>query len=190
MARLTALAAESLPPDQAAELARVMELQAGWENLRDDPAAANAHGPGLRERQRRYDAFRSGLSGYTARHRTADLPELTLSSPERVATWCRIVRAVCRRAADGADAPTQVVAKAYRLADRIATRLKVAPADREDGPAGMAGAVRGLDAIIAWCDGLTGGRGAAAPEPAAYHPTPVVASYPGTVHQPLAVPAG
>ncbi|HEX4610719.1 MAG TPA: hypothetical protein VH092_21190 [Urbifossiella sp.] len=158
---MTAHTAGSLSPDQAAELIRVMELQACWENLRDDPTAGGAHGPGLRERQRRYDAFRAGLAGYTARYRAGEIPELTLNSPERVGLWCRAVRAVCGRAGVGAEAPVHVVGKAYRLADRIATRLKVPVADRDGQTAGMENAIRGLDAIIAWCDGL--GRNVAQP---------------------------
>lgn len=185
MAPLTALAAE-LSPEQAADLVRVLDLQAGWENHRHDAAAGDAHGPGLRERQRRYEAYRAALTGYAARHRPIDLPELNLSTPERVAGWCRAVRAVCRRAAPHADAPTQVAAKAYRLADRLAARLGVAPVDREEHAAGMDGVIDGLDAVGAWCDGLDAGRTAKRPEPA------VVADsrpYPVAAREPEPVPA-
>lgn len=186
MAPLTALTAE-LSPDQAADLARVLDLQAGWENHRHDAGAGNAHGPGLRERQRRYEAYRSALAGYAARHRAVDLPELNLSTPERVAGWCRVVRAVCRQARPDAEAPAQVAGKAYRLADRIAARLGVAPADRDDCAEGIGGVIAGLDAVVAWCDGLTGGRVAARTEPA---PTLVVESYPATARDPEPVTVG
>jgi hypothetical protein len=159
VAQLTAQLALGLAPEQAAELARVMDLQACWENLRDDPDASHANGPGLRERQRRYDAFRSALTTYTARHKSASLPELTLNAPERLGGWCRAVRIVCERAGAEAEAPVHVVGKAYRLADRIASRLKVAPAAREEKVEGVYAAIRALDAIIAWCDGLTVSRG-------------------------------
>ncbi len=183
MAQLTALTAGALAPEQAAELARVMELQACWENVRDDSTAGGV--AGLRERQRRYDAFRAALAGYASRNRAADLPELTLSSPERVGGWCRAVRAVCRKAGPTAEAPVQVIEKAYRLADRIAARLKVAPADRSDHREGMTGAVEALDAIVAWCDGLGAPRPIAAPD------APVLGlvtggTFGGVVHAPVA----
>jgi len=179
VAPLTELAAAELSPEQAADLARVLDLQSGWENQRNDPAG-DAHGPGLRERQRRYDAYRAAFAGYVARHRAIDLPELNLSTPERVAGWCRVVREVCRRAGPDADAPAQVVGKAHRLADRIAARLKVAAADR-DGPAeGMAGVIARLDAVVAWCDGLSGVRASRA-EPV---PAVVEGSFAGTAFHP------
>jgi hypothetical protein len=191
VAQLTAQAAESLSPDQAADLARVMESQACWENLRDDPTAGGAEGAALRERQRRYDAFRAALAAYTARHRGADLPELTLNSPERVGTWCRAVRAVCRRAGPDAEAPTQVVGKAYRLADRIAARLKVAPVARDgDRPGEMDGAIRGLEEVIAWCDGLSVGREAARPVRTEPDPVAVAGVIPVTAYLPEPTPSG
>jgi hypothetical protein len=184
VAQLTAPLPLDLPPDQAAELARVMELQAAWENLRDDPAAGNAHGPGLRERQRRYDAFRAALAGYTTRFKAPGLPELALTAPDRVAGWCRAVRAVCQRAGGGAGAPVGMLGKAYRLADRIAARLKVAPAGREEPVGGMEAAVRGLDAVIAWCDGLGSGRNATASVAAGRVRSPGRGDTFGTFHQP------
>ncbi len=190
MAQLTAQVALGLAPDQAADLARVMALQACWENLRDDPDASHANGPGLRERQRRYELFRSALAGYTARHKSASLPELTLNAPERVGGWCRAVRIVCERAGAGAEAPVQVVGKAYRLADRIAARLKVAPAAREEQVEGMYAAIRALDAIIAWCDGLSVSRGVIVPV-AHQAPLPVTVGFDGAaVHEPVSAKAG
>jgi hypothetical protein len=180
---LTPHTAAELSPEQAADLARVLDLQAGWENHRHDAVAGDAHGPGLRERQRRYEAYRAALAGYAARHRPIDLPELNLSTPERVAGWCRAVRAVCRRAGPAADAPSQVAVKAHRLAGRIAARLGVDPASRDGHPEGMDGVIAGLDAIVAWCDGLDGGK-ASRGEPvrvAAGGPHPVLAGHPEPV---------
>ena len=65
------------------------------------------------------------------------MPELTLNTPDRVGAWCRAVRAVFRRAEPvgvGSDRPTHAVEKAYRLADRIAARLKTSPLGRESPP--------------------------------------------------------
>ncbi len=189
MAQLTAQIALGLAPDQAAELARVMELQACWENLRDDSDTSHANGPGLRERQRRYDAFRSALTTYTARHKSASLPELTLNAPERVGAWCRAVRIVCERAGAEAEAPVHVVGKAYRLADRIAARLKVEPAAREDQVEGMYAAIRALDAIIAWCDRLSVSRGGIGPVVNHQSPPADVVGFIGVVHEPVAAKA-
>jgi hypothetical protein len=165
----------------------VLDLQAGWENHRHDTAAGDAHGPGLRERHRRYDAFRAALAGYAARHRAVDLPELNLSTPERVATWCRAVQAVCRRAGPDAEAPAQMAGKAYRLADRIAARLGVDPAVRDGHAEGMGGVIAGLEAVVAWCDGLCGGRVANRTEPA---PVAVGGSYPPPAHHPEPAASG
>ena len=154
-------AAEMLDPAQAAELSRVIDLQARWENMRDDPARVGAgfSTPDLQGRQRAYETFRARLAAYTARYRAAQVPELTLNTPDRVGAWCRAVRAVFRRAEPvgvGSDRPTHAVEKAYRLADRIAARLKTSPLGRESPPDGIPSAVRDLDAVIRWCDGLVG----------------------------------
>lgn len=191
MAQLTPHIALALAPDQAAELARVMESQACWENLRDDPAVANAHGPGLRERQRRYEAFRSALTGYTARYPSVALPELTLNTPQRVAAWCRAVRTLGERAGTRAEPPVHLVGKAYRLTDRIAARLGVEVVVREEKGEGMDAAARALDAVIAWCDGLSAGRNATGSVVNDQAPRPVVAGFVGAVvHEPLVAKAG
>ena len=53
------------------------------------------------------------------------------------------------------------------MADRIAARVKADPVGRGAPPGDVAGAVRDLDAVIAWCDGLAG-----QPEPPASPPAP------------------
>jgi hypothetical protein len=153
-------AAEMLDPAQAAELSQVIDLQARWENMRDDPERVGVgfSTPDLQGRQRAYEMFRARLAAYTARYRAAQVPELTLNTPDRVGAWCRAVRAVFRQAEPGAGSnrPTHAVEKAYRLADRIAARLKTGPVGREVSPGGTPSAVRNLDAVIRWCDGLSG----------------------------------
>jgi len=165
-------AAARLDPAQAGELARVLDLQAQWENLRETPAReergySTAH---LQGRQKTFEAFRSSLKAYTVRYRTAQIPEVTLNSPVRVGSWCRSVRAVFERAAAATGCPAHAVEKAYRMADRIAARLKIAPVGRAVPLAAVGDAVRGLDAIIGWCDGLAAVAVVppAAPEPASY----------------------
>ena len=158
MAQMSEQAAEKLDPEQAAELVRVIDLQAQWENTRAEPARPDGgySTPDLNGRQRTYEAFRSRLAAYTARYKAAEVPETTLNTPQRVGVWCRAVRAVFRRAGHeaGTDCPTHAVEKAYRLADRIAARLKVEPVGRGSPPDGIGAAVGVLDAVILWCDGL------------------------------------
>ena len=79
-----------------------------------------------------------------------------MNTPVRVGVWCRVVRAVFRRARPeaGTDGPTHAVEKAYRLADRIAARLKVEPVGRGSPPDSIGSAVGALDAVTLWCDGL------------------------------------
>ena len=48
---------------------------------------------------------------------------------------------------------TYLVAKAHRVANQIAIRLKSQPGVWEK-PTDMAGAICQLDGVIAWCDGL------------------------------------
>jgi hypothetical protein len=146
-------AAEKLDPEQAAELARVIDLQSRWENMRGETGDSVAQ---LHAIQKAFEAYRVGLAEYAARYRSEQVPDLSPSGPDRLGAWCRAVRAVCRRA-EGCDCPSHLVAKAHRMADRIAARVGADPVAREP-PADTAGAIRQLDAVIAWCDGLVGLR--------------------------------
>jgi hypothetical protein len=151
MPQLTHGNAEKLSPEQAAGLIRVLELQARWENHRDDPARSAASIPDLHDRQKAFNAFQVAWNGYSAKYRPAWLPEPTQNMPDRLAIWCRTLRAVFQRVEAGCS--TQVMAKVYRLVDRIAVRVGKEPVERgaaED----VAGAVRELDAVIAWCESL------------------------------------
>lgn len=146
-------AVEKLDAPQASDLMRVIDLQARWENLRIDPTerVADFSVSDLHGRQKAYEAFRVKLEAYTARYRATLLPEMTLNAPERVAAWCRVVAAIVRRA-EG-DCPVHAVAKAHRLADRIAARLKKEPVGRAPLEK-IEDAVPALEAVAAWCDGL------------------------------------
>lgn len=156
MAQITETLAEKLDPVQAMELARIIELQAKWENTREPAATFSTLD--LQERQRAYDAFRARQSAYTARYRTAQVSEVSLNGPERVGTWAKTVRAVLRRAELEAktDAPIHTVAKASRLVNRIADRLKLDPLPPAAPTDGIAAAIRNLDAVIQWCDDAVG----------------------------------
>jgi len=161
MSQMSETVAEKLEPAQAAELVRVIDLQARWENMRGSPTATGGNAgfstPDLQGRQKAYEAFRVRLAAYTTRYRAAHVPEVTLNTPERVGMWCRAVRAVFRRAGqEFTEYPANIVAKAHRLADKIAARVGKEPAEREASIAGLPTAIRNLDAIISWCDALSG----------------------------------
>lgn len=158
MAQLTEAAAEALDPAQAVELARVIELQARWECMLADAASVRIDysTPELQARQKAYEAFRVKWAEYTARYGTGRVPETAMKTPERIGAWCRAVRAVLLRAGAGAGCPSAAVEKAYRVAGRAAVRGEVGPVGREPPPADVAGAIRQLGAIIAWCDELAG----------------------------------
>ena len=151
MSQLTEAKAQNLSSDQATALVRVLELQAGWENHRDDPAKSAASTIDLSARRKAYDGFQTASSGYAAKYGNVRLPEPTQTMPDRLAIWCRILRAVCRH--PECVCPVQLIAKVYRLTDRAATRMGKEPVRRgvlED----MAGMLRELDAVIDWCEAM------------------------------------
>jgi hypothetical protein len=141
--------AERLDPVQAAELARVLDLQSRWENMRADCGDSTTR---LQSLQRAFEAYRVRLTEYKTRHRSHEIPDQSPSSPDRLGAWCRMVRVLFTRAAEGNECPAQVVTKAWRLADRIAARAKLEPVGRESPAGNMAEAIRQLDVLIAWCD--------------------------------------
>jgi hypothetical protein len=147
--------AERLDPARAAELARVLDLQSRWENMRADVGDSSAH---LQSLQKAFEAYRASLAVYVSHHRSEQAPDLSPSGPQRLAAWCRSVRTVFRRAAEGAECPVHIVAKARRMADRIAARVGAELPRREPPPTNMVGAIQQLDTLVVWCDGLSGLR--------------------------------
>lgn len=148
MPPLTARDAEKLSPEQATALVRVIDLQARWDGLLADKGQETSD---LRPRQRANDAYQAALREYAARYRSASLPEPTHAVPDRLAAWCRTLRVVFARAEGGS--PTEVLGKVYRLSDRIAARMSRASVGRTPA-SDLGGAVRALDAVIAWCEAL------------------------------------
>jgi hypothetical protein len=157
VAPLTEAAVERLDPAQAADLARVIDLQARWENLRVHPTrpAAEFSVADLHNRQKAYEAFRVRMEAYSARYRAARVAEPTLNTAGRVGAWCRVVAAVFRQAGPSGECPAEAVAKAYRLADAIAARLEREPVGRES-PESITDAIRALDALGRWCGEVDG----------------------------------
>jgi hypothetical protein len=151
MSQMNECAAEALSPEQATAVVHLLDLQARWENHREDPSKSAGSTSDLQARQKAFDVFRSGLRDYAAKYRGAVFPEPTQNVPERLAVWCRTLRAVFRRAEGGN--PIQVMTKVYRLADRIAARVGKEVVGR--APVGdLATSARELDVVIAWCEGL------------------------------------
>ena len=149
MPQLSDSAAEKMSTEQATALARVLDLQARWENHRDDPAKTATSTADLQTRQKAFEAFRSALREYAVTHNDSRFPEPTQNVPERLVIWCRALRAVFRRAEGPGSA--FLVSKVHRLADRIAARTGLAPVERQP-VADRDATVRELDAVVAWCE--------------------------------------
>lgn len=150
MPQLTERDAERLSPEQATALVRLIDLQATWDGLLADKQQKTGTAD-LHARQKANDAYQAALRDYGARFRAAAIPEPTHAVPDRLAAWCRTLRAVFGKAEGGS--PVAVLGKVYRLADRIAERMskeQVARTPAHD----VAGAVRELDTVIAWCEAL------------------------------------
>ena len=150
MPQLSERDAEKLSPEQATALVRVIDLQAKWDGLLAEKGQKTSD---LHARQKANDAYQAALRDYSAKHRNASIPEPTHAVPDRLAVWCRVLRVVFGRAEGGS--PTEVLGKVYRLADRIAERMSKGPVARTSA-SDLAGAVRELDAVIAWCEALRG----------------------------------
>lgn len=149
MPQLSDSAAEKMSTEQVTALARVLDLQARWENHRDDPAKTATSTADLQMRQKAFEAFRAAMRDYVAAHSDSRFPEPTQNVPERLVIWCRALRAVFRRSEGPGSA--FVVSKVHRLADRIAARMSLAPVERQP-VIDREATVRELDAVIAWCE--------------------------------------
>ncbi|MBA4192871.1 MAG: hypothetical protein C0467_33340, partial [Planctomycetaceae bacterium] len=126
MPQLTEATAEQLTSVQAADLVRILELHASWDALlgnkghKDNPA-------GLHTRQKTFAAYQSVWREFTSKNPNVQLPEPGHNVPDRLATWCRVLRVLFRLAGGSSR---QVLAKAYRLADVIAVKMSAEPVVR------------------------------------------------------------
>ncbi len=156
MIQMSEAIAAKLSPAQAAELTRVVELEARWENL-GKPGIRSGVGFSVTElhaKQKAYDALRTALRTYEARYQPMHMPEVPRNNPARLGEWCRTLRMLLRRIEGQSNVacPVQLIAKAYSLADRIATRLNEQPLDRGSPPDSISAAISHLDGLIQWCD--------------------------------------
>ncbi len=171
MPEMREAAVNDLEPAQAAELALLVELEARWENLRmslpgaRESAAATQN---LLVIQKAYDAFRSQLVAYNKRFRPAHVPELLLNTPPRLSAWCQSMHALCLRVehAPRAQAPVQLLEKAYRLAVRVGARLDRDHLPRPTPPATVRAAAEALEALRCWCESLETNAALPPPQPA------------------------
>jgi hypothetical protein len=161
MPESTKVAAGHLAPSQAAELARLVDLEACWENLRKGPLpgpVATSLTQELKARQRAYDAFHDLLVAYNRRYAPAHVPELLLNTPVRLAAWCRTMRDLYRQAEQSPQGhcPVHLLEKAHRWAEGISARLHKAPLSRPVPPATIRAAIDDLGALVQWCDEMAG----------------------------------
>ncbi len=148
MPQLTETVAERLSSEQATALVQVLELKGQWENHRDDPSKNAASLVDLQARRKAFNKFQRVLAEYAAKYNNTDLPEPTQNVPERLVSWCEVLRVVFRRA-EG-ERPAELMKKVYRLADRTATKMGKEPLMRKTSQ-DLGGVIAELDAVIAWC---------------------------------------
>jgi hypothetical protein len=151
---------EEIGAAQASDLAVLLNLEARWENLR----AATSGTPrvpsvtsDLHAVQRAYDTFRAQLRAYQVRFSATHATESLLNTPARLASWCRQVRDLHLRAGQGSQAHSAVhlLEKAYRWADRLASKRGKERVSRATPPSTAEAGCQDLEAVAAWCDALT-----------------------------------
>ena len=141
---------------QALELSQLVELEAGWENLRRHPVQQRLPREDLIEIQRNYEAFHSKLVHYNRQHTPQHVPELLLNTADRLGRWCANMSILFRRveADPKARCPVHLVEKAYRRAEAIACRMNHAPITRRSPPGSIQAAIEDLEAVRLWCAAL------------------------------------
>jgi len=156
----------NLDPAQAAELATLVELEARWENLRTGssrPAGAQPTLQDLHGKQKAYEVFRGKLAAYNKRYKPAHASEQLLNTPVRLGLWCQAMRDLFARVEHNTQVrcPIQLVEKAYRWADRVASRTGKTPLCRPTPPATVQAALGELDTVGRWCTDVSGVTSAA-----------------------------
>jgi hypothetical protein len=159
--------ASIVDPAQATSLARLVDLEACWENMRDNrarlPQATSAL-QDLQSKRKAYDAFRTKLAVYNKRYKPAHIPELLLNTPSRLGLWCRAMRDLYVQVENDLQgySPVHLLEKAYGWADRLSVRMTIPLAARSTRPRDIRAAIEDLEVLIRWCDELAN---VAAPPP-------------------------
>lgn len=161
MTPMTDFSASPPIPKQAADLAELVELEARWENLRaatSRTAAVRSTTQDLHGMQQAYEAFRARLAAYNKHYPPGHLPEMLLNTPQRLGIWCRRMRDLYVRVEHVPQVryPVQLLEKAYRCADRIVGRTGKACPLRSTPPGDLQTAIREIEALGQWCEGLAG----------------------------------
>jgi len=165
----------NLDPVRAVELGLLVDLEAGWENLRKHPSRSTESGPAAKDLpgiQKAYDAFRGKLVAYNKRYAPAHVPEMLLNTPYRLGSWCQAMRDLYARVEHDprGRCPVHLLEKAYRWADQMAERMKKGHLNRSVPPGTIRDVIEGLEALVRWCDGLAcvakGRQGSISPEEA------------------------
>jgi len=147
---------------QAAELSKLVDMEARWENLRAE-AGDIAKGSAfiqLQQKQKAYEAFHSKLKDYNKVFKPAHVPELLLNTPLRLSEWCRWMRDLHARVErnDPVPYPAHLMEKAYRSVERVASRLNKEPAPRpvQSQPRQVFEVAQELELLACWCDHALG----------------------------------
>lgn len=126
MPRMYLADAESLTPEQAAEVVRILDLESRWETRTG--SGSNGTDPvALHAKQKAYDQFSEASERYVKTYPPGKLPEVAAGRANRAWMWLRIIREILLRAdrAGMQMTPTYLMAKAHRLAMRVAVQMKI-----------------------------------------------------------------
>lgn len=152
MAPMNLSQTRSLAPGQAADLLQLLELQAHWQLTTETalPPGSSYSTQDLHRRQRTFEEFRAKQQVYCGVYKTTRIPDPCSTHPSRFRAWCEMILALIDLAEPKVDT-VHLIASAYRAADTIAKRSQRPLLDRS--PA-TPDALRNLDVILAWCDGM------------------------------------
>lgn len=150
---------QNLSSVQLTELARLVDLEACWENLRGDHPITPGKASSLKElqqKQKAYEAFYAKLVAYNKKYKPAHVPELLLNNAIRLGTWCRRMRDLHLLVPQDSQGllPSHLLEKAYRWADRVAGKLQKEVLIRPTLASTLPAAVRELEELAQWCEAL------------------------------------
>jgi hypothetical protein len=144
---------------QAAELSQLVDLEARWENLRAEGADKSEKEGAftkLQQKQKAYEAFHTKLKDYNKVFRPPHVPELLLNTPHRLREWCRKMRDLHARVErnDTLPYPANLMEKAYRSAERVASRVNQESVARPTASRNASEVAQELESLACWCDNV------------------------------------